>query len=268
MIESIAGDTVVNAPARLAVRHVSKSYPRGSGRIEVLGDIDLELRAGEFVAIIGPSGCGKSTLLDILAGLSEADDGQVLVDGTGRAHRLGLTGYMQQKDLLLPWKRVLDNTAVALELRGTPRREAREQARAWFPRFGLEGFAHVYPSALSGGMRQRAALLRTFLAGRDVLLLDEPLASLDALTRAGMQEWLAGVRRDLGLTVLLVTHDVDEALYLADRVLVMTSRPGRIRDEIVVPTHSSRSYRQAVTSDEFARLKHRVLGELGGEIFS
>src|SRR5207302_11425478 len=178
---------------------------------------------------VGPSGCGKSTLFNILAGLVEPTSGRVLLDGNPPDNLLGRFDYMPQKDLLMPWRTVLNNTTLGLEIAGVSRRAARERALEAFPRFGLTGFEDAWPMSLSGGMRQRAALLRTFLAGRDVMLLDEPFGALDAITRADMQEWLLGVWHSFERTIVLVTHDVDEAIFLADRVYVMSPRPGTMR---------------------------------------
>jgi ABC-type nitrate/sulfonate/bicarbonate transport system ATPase subunit len=169
---------------------------------------------------------------------------------------------MPQKDLLMPWKTLLDNTIIGLELLGVSRREARSQARALFPQFGLEGFEAHYPATLSGGMRQRAALLRTFLARREVLLLDEPFGALDALTRADMQGWLLDICRAFQKTVLFITHDVDEAIYLSDRVYVMSSRPGTVQARFEIPLPRPRIHDEAVTSDGFVRLKAEVLHAL------
>jgi ABC-type nitrate/sulfonate/bicarbonate transport system ATPase subunit len=159
-------------------------YVSDEGSVEALRDVTIHASPGEFVSVLGPSGCGKSTLFEVIAGLLEPSAGEVLVDGVSAPNRLGTIGYMPQKDLLLPWRSVLDNTIVGLELQGMRRGDARREALEWIPRFGLRGFERSYPSALSGGMRQRAALLRTFLGGRDILLLDEPFGALDALTRA------------------------------------------------------------------------------------
>jgi ABC-type nitrate/sulfonate/bicarbonate transport system ATPase subunit len=227
--------------------------------VEALDAVTIGAQAGEIVAIVGPSGCGKSTLLTILAGLLAPEEGRVYADGLEVTGRLGFTAYMPQKDLLLPWKSVLDNTAIALELRGISRRSARAQAREWFPRFGLAGFEQHYPATLSGGMRQRAALLRTFLTGRDVILLDEPFGALDALTRADMQAWLLDIWAEVGKTIVLVTHDVDEAIYLADRVYVMSPRPGRVLCDLPIDLPRPRDHDAVVTSAPFAALKARVL---------
>jgi ABC-type nitrate/sulfonate/bicarbonate transport system ATPase subunit len=253
------------APAKLVAEGISHGFRVDAGRLAALEGVSVSANAGELIAILGPSGCGKSTLLTVLAGLLTPDRGQVRVDGQDVTGRLGFTGYMPQKDLLLPWKRVLDNTAVALELRGVSRREARAEAQSWFPRFGLAGFERHYPATLSGGMRQRAALLRTVLTGRDILLLDEPFGALDALTRADLQAWLLDIWSELGKTILLVTHDVDEAIYLADRVYVISPRPGRILCNLPVDLPRPRAHDEVVTSAPFAALKREVLRALSGE---
>lgn len=238
--------------------NVSKRF----GGLEVLSEVSLAAEPGELVSIIGRSGCGKSTLFHILTGIEAPSTGRVVLGGEDVTGRTGQVGYMPQKDLLMPWKSLLDNTILGLELQGVPRRRARDEARGWFPRFGLEGFERSYPHQLSGGMRQRAAVLRTFLARRDVLLLDEPFGALDALTRADMQEWLLSVWREFDKTILLVTHDVEEAIYLADRVYVMTPRPGRIAGMVQVPLPRPRQYEYTVTSDVFLSTKRSVFSLL------
>jgi ABC-type nitrate/sulfonate/bicarbonate transport system ATPase subunit len=219
----------------LTARDVTMRFQSGKRNLLVLDSVTLHLDAGEFVALVGPSGCGKSTLLSIIAGLRKPTSGAVSLHGDPATRRLGHIGYMPQRDLLLPWRNALDNAIASLEVRGTPRAEAREQAHTLFAAFGLSGFERAYPSQLSGGMRQRVAFARTALAAGDLLLLDEPFGALDALTRAGLQRWLVEIWGSLGKTCLLVTHDVDEALLLADRIYVMTPRPGRMRLERSVP---------------------------------
>jgi ABC-type nitrate/sulfonate/bicarbonate transport system ATPase subunit len=235
------------------------------GRVEpVLAGVDLTVQTGEFVSLIGPSGCGKSTLLNILAGLEDADEGQVHLAGSSVSGRLGSIGYMQQKDLLLPWRSVLDNTILGLELQGVPRRQARERALGLVESFGLRGFENQFPFTLSGGMRQRAAFLRTMLLDQEVVLLDEPFGALDALTRVQMQEWLLELWRDLNKTIVLITHDVDEALLLSDRVYVLTARPAQVKLVLEVDLPRPRDFR-SVTRPEFVELKARLLAPLHEE---
>lgn len=219
----------------LVVAGIEKRFVEAGRTVDVLRDISIEARAGEFVSVIGPSGCGKSTLFNIIAGLEDADAGEVRVDGTRANGHVEAFAYMPQQDLLFPWRRILDNTTLGLEIAGVPREEARRRAGALFPRFGLEGFERAYPHTLSGGMRQRAALLRTVVQERPILLLDEPLGALDALTRMEMQEWLARMSTEFGWTVLLVTHDVREAVLLSDRVVVLTPRPASVATTVEVP---------------------------------
>jgi len=192
------------------------------------------VEAGEFVTLVGPSGSGKSTLFNLVAGLLEPDEGEVWLDGRLPRVRTGNFGYMPQRDLLFPWRSVTDNVAIPLELEGVNRGAARVRADAMLARFGLEEFGGFYPAALSGGMRQRAALLRTILTQRDVLLLDEPFGALDALTRRELQDWLLELWREYSKTIFFITHDVEEALYLGDRVFVLSSRPGHIVETLRV----------------------------------
>jgi ABC-type nitrate/sulfonate/bicarbonate transport system ATPase subunit len=213
---------------KIELRHVSKSFHRDGVAVRALEDVSLKIEQGEFVTIIGPSGCGKSTLFNLIVGLLEPDSGEICLEGQVSARRAGRVGYMPQRDLLLPWRTVLDNAIIPLELRGIDRQRARQEARGLLPLFGLSEFASAYPSALSGGMRQRAAFLRTILSQRDALLLDEPFGALDALTRRELRDWLLGLWERFGKTVAFITHDVEEALYLADRVVVLSPRPGRV----------------------------------------
>jgi ABC-type nitrate/sulfonate/bicarbonate transport system ATPase subunit len=232
---------------------------RRFGAVTALAGVGLHVHAHEVMAIVGPSGCGKSTLLELVAGLQEPDAGAVSVAGArGAAARRAACAYMPQRDLLLPWRDALGNAALALECEGVPRREARRRAEPLFERFGLAEFERSRPDELSGGMRQRVSFLRTLLPGRPVLLLDEPFGALDAITRLDMQEWLAGALLDEPRTVLLVTHDVDEAVYLADRVAVLSPRPGRVVDEFEVELARPRS----VTDPALVELKARALEAL------
>jgi ABC-type nitrate/sulfonate/bicarbonate transport system ATPase subunit len=247
---------------KLAACGLGKVHPGG---VEALADVTIELRDGEFVCLVGPSGCGKSTLLALLAGLLEPTTGRILLDGgEPEGGLLGRVGYMPQRDLLMEWRTTLDNTTLGLELAGVARMEARRRALAQVERFGLAGFEQRRPSALSGGMRQRAALLRTFLAGREVLLLDEPFGALDALTREAMREWLLGVHADERKTTLLVTHDVEEAVFLADRVYVMSGRPGRVRGVVEIGLARPRTL-EITATPAFAALRERLLAPLREE---
>jgi ABC-type nitrate/sulfonate/bicarbonate transport system ATPase subunit len=226
---------------------------RRFGEVTALDDLSLSVEDGEVLALVGPSGCGKSTLLELLAGLQQPDAGEVAAEPAA---------YMPQRDLLLPWRSALANAALALECAGVGKAEARREAQPLFERFGLGGFEGARPYELSGGMRQRVALARTFLAGRPLLLLDEPFASLDQITRGSLQEWLAEALREEPRTVVLVTHDVQEAIYLADRVAVMSPRPGRIVAQLEVPIERPRPRRDTVTSADFAQLERIALDAL------
>ncbi len=251
----------VGITSKIRVESLNKSFNVDGYRQLVLDDIQLTVGEGEFVSIIGPSGCGKSTLLNIVAGLDSPDSGTVTVEGDQGVSALGRVGYMQQKDLLLPWRTVLDNAILGLELHGVPRRQARTRALELTEFFGLKGFESQYPYALSGGMKQRAAFLRTMLMDQEIVLLDEPFGALDALTRVQMQEWLLELWDSLRKTIVLITHDMDEAILLSDRVYVLTHRPGRVTMVLDVDLPRPRSYEQ-VTEPSFARLKSRLLEPL------
>ena len=254
-------DAVIVDPAGAPVRIHGLTH--SFGELRAIERIDLEAEPGEVIGIVGPSGCGKTTLLELVAGLRAADSGTISVGGRTQAEeRLERCAYMPQRDLLLPWLSALDNAALALRIAGLTRQEGRARAGAHFERLGLAGFETARPGELSGGMRQRVAFLRTLMAGRPVLLLDEPFASLDAITRAEMQSWLAGVLGPDRHTVLLVTHDVEEALYLSDRVLVLSSRPATVTDRIEIPGPRATDRAAAVTSAGFTALRERALRSL------
>ena len=233
---------------------------RRYGRVGALAEVDLAVAEGEVLAVVGPSGCGKSTLLELLAGLQDPDQGTVSVLGaTDAGSRRAACAYMPQRDLLLPWRDALANAALALECQGVRAAEARRRAEPLFERFGLAEFEEARPRELSGGMRQRVAFLRTLLPGRPVLLLDEPFGALDSITRGSMQRWLADALASEPRTVVLVTHDVDEAVFLADRVAVLSPRPGRVVADIPVELARPRD----VTGVEFTSVKRRALEALG-----
>src|SRR5436853_1181594 len=208
-------------PPKLIVQGVTRVYRDGRRLLEALGPIDLTVAHGEFVTLIGPSGCGKSTLFNIVAGVDEPSTGVVAIDGDASAKRTGKTGYMPQQPLLLPWRTVEENVMLGLDVRHIPRKKAQQEACELLKRFGLAEFAGHYPATLSGGMRQRVALLRTVLFNRSTLLLDEPFGALDALTRLASQMWLLNVWQEFHSSVLFITHDVRVAILLSDRIYVL-----------------------------------------------
>jgi ABC-type nitrate/sulfonate/bicarbonate transport system ATPase subunit len=242
---------------------VARGLFHSYGELRSLDRIDLQIEPGEAVALVGPSGCGKSTLLEIVCGLREPTAGEIEVEGAADAKgRLARCAYMPQRDLLLPWFSALDNAALALRNRGVGRAAARSEAGELFARFGLAGFEASSPQELSGGMRQRVAFLRTLVAGKPVLALDEPFAALDAISRADLQEWLAAALRAEARLVLLVSHDIEEALYLADRVIVLSARPGRIVKELRAPDPRAADRDGAVTDPAFVAVREAALRAL------
>jgi ABC-type nitrate/sulfonate/bicarbonate transport system ATPase subunit len=248
---------------RVEVRGLTQSFA-GPDRteLEVLAGVDLAVRAGEFAALIGPSGSGKSSLFNVIAGLDRPTGGEVLIDGRPALGHNDLVGYLPQKDLLFPWRTVSANAALGLEIQGVRRKEARARVTGLLTQFGLGGFERAYPAQLSGGMRQRAALLRTVVMDRPVLLLDEPFGALDSLTRTQMQLWLADMCGRFGWTVLLVTHDIREAVFLADTVHVLSARPATITARIEVPFERPRTA-ATFRLPGFAELEQTVLEALG-----
>jgi ABC-type nitrate/sulfonate/bicarbonate transport system ATPase subunit len=245
--------------ASVSIRGLGHRY----GDLAAIERLDLELPAHGVLGVVGPSGCGKSTLLELIAGLQEPGEGKVEVGGVGDAKgRLARCAFMPQRDLLLPWLTAIDNAALALRNRGVRRSPARERAGLLFERFGLAGFERARPAELSGGMRQRVAFLRTLLSGKPVLALDEPFASLDAITRAEMQGWLAAALDADPRTVVLVTHDVEEALYLSDRVAVLSARPARVVEELAAPTPRAPDRDDAVTAAAFVAVRERAMQAL------
>jgi ABC-type nitrate/sulfonate/bicarbonate transport system ATPase subunit len=252
------------APPRLELIDIVSTYIEEGRRLTALDGLSLAVGPDEFVALVGPSGSGKSTLLDIVSGLLTPDRGAVCLDGkpTTAQQRLGHSAYMQQRDLLLPWRTTVGNAALGLEASGMPRAEAERRAAADLWRFGLDGFRDAYPAQLSGGMRQRTAFLRTILPHKALVLFDEPFGALDALTRAELQAWLVGIWEHERSSVLWVTHDVEEAVFLADRVIVLTARPGRVAFELDVSLPRPR-IRPMLASAEFIRDRRTLLSALG-----
>ena len=256
-----SGSPAGSAEPALAV--AARGLRHRYGDLITLDGLELSVPGGSVLGLVGPSGCGKSTLLEILCGLREPSEGEIVVRGAREAaDRLAGCAFMPQRDVLLPWLSALDNAALAPRNRGVRRRAARAEAARLFERFGLAGFEGALPRELSGGMRQRVAFLRTLLSGKPVLALDEPFASLDAITRAEMQSWLAAALREDRHTVVLVTHDVEEALYLSDRVAVLSSRPGRVMDEVAAPAPRAPDRDAAVTDPEFVALRERAMRSL------
>jgi NitT/TauT family transport system ATP-binding protein len=236
---------------------------RWFGDNHVLDGVDLDVSLHRRLGIVGASGGGKSTLLSLIGGLDEPDEGMVSVQGCEKAaDRLARCALMPQRDLLMPWRLAIDNAGLALENKGISRKDARARVKPMFERFGLAGAELRRPGELSGGMRQRIAFLRTLLAEKEVLLLDEPFGALDSLTRAGMQDWLSSALDAEPRTVVLVTHDVEEALLLCNEVVVMSARPGRIMDRIQVSLPKEGTHREIVAQPEFVALRERALEAL------
>lgn len=242
---------------KLEVKHVSKRF---DGR-PVLDDISIELRQGELVCLLGVSGGGKTTLFNVISGLLRPDAGRVLLDGRDITGQPGSISYMLQKDLLLPYRTIEDNVALPLVLRGVKKQAAREQVSPMFRQFGLEGTQKKYPAQLSGGMRQRAALLRTYLFSQDVALLDEPFSALDTLTKSAIHRWFLGVMEQIRLSTLFITHDIDEAILLSDRIYLLSGSPGTITGEIVIREPKPRPAEFNLTP-EFLNYKRQILSML------
>jgi ABC-type nitrate/sulfonate/bicarbonate transport system ATPase subunit len=243
---------------KLSNRHVMQHYRSGGHEVTAIDDVSLAIRNKEFATILGPSGCGKTTLLRIVAGLVRPTEGEVRLDGrviTGPGRDRGM---VFQSYTLFPWLTVRENIQFGLQLSGLPRPQQEAIAQEFVDKVGLRGFEQAYPKALSGGMKQRVAIARALANNPDVLLLDEPFGALDAQTRSLMQELLTQIWEEFHKTILFVTHDVEEAIFLSDRVFVMTARPGRIKAEIEVPLERPRSY-ELKASDTFLHLKRRAL---------
>lgn len=243
--------------AVLHVNGVSKSFEDG----QVIKDISIKLREGEIVSLLGVSGGGKTTLFNIIAGLSIPDEGNVILDGEDITGKPGNVSYMLQKDLLLPYRTIVDNVALPLVISGMKKKEAREKAASYFEEFGLAGSEKKYPAQLSGGMKQRAALLRTYLFSEKVALLDEPFSALDMLTKGTVHEWYLDVMEKIKLSTLFVTHDIDEAILLSDRIYLLTGKPGTITKEIIIKEEKPRRKDFNLT-EEFLEYKREIISHL------
>lgn len=235
-----------NNKVKLTLKNVSKTFEDDT----ILKDISFEVEEGEFVTLLGPSGSGKSTILNIISGILKPDNGEAKVAGE--------ISYMHQKDLLLPWKKVIDNVALPLYIKGKGKEEGRNQVLPYFEPYGLEGYEYKYPFQLSGGMRQRAAFLRTYITSSNIMLLDEPFGALDAITRGKMQNWLLDVIKDLKSTILFITHDIEEAIYLSNRIYILSDKPAYIKGEIFVDLPENRT-KDIITSDKFIAIKRQIL---------
>ncbi len=242
----------------LTAENLSKSY----GDRKIISDISVHIEKGEMVSLLGVSGGGKTTLFNLLSGLEAPDGGKVLLNGEDVTGKSGLVGYMQQSDLLLPFKTIADNVIIPLLLRGEKKKAALEKARPLFAEFGLEGMEGYYPAQLSGGMRQRAALMRSFFYSSELLLMDEPFSALDAITRSSMQGWFRNIVREHGLSTFFITHDVNEALLLSDRIYILGGRPGTITNEL---KNSIPQVENPELTEEFLRNKIKITELINNE---
>ena len=241
----------------LSLDHIYYSYHDKNGETPVINDLSFEIKPGSFTSIVGPSGCGKSTLLSLLCDLIKPEAGTIYIRPPEN-NTDSRMGYMLQKDMLLPWRTIIDNIILGLEIKGVPKREARKQALPLMEKYGLSGFEKNYPCELSGGMRQRAALLRTLLYDREIILLDEPFGALDAFTRVSLQDRLIELWKSIGYTAIMVTHDVEEAVVLSQKVVVMTGRPAKVSKIFEI----NQDYPRNRNSIEMVELKQKILEEM------
>lgn len=231
---------------KIVLKNISKFFDD----MEILRDINIEVKEGELVSILGPSGSGKSTIFNILTNLINSDRGEVEVNGD--------LSYMYQKDMMVPWKKVIDNIGIPIIFKGNSKKNAREEVKKHIDEFGLNGFEYKYPSQLSGGMKQRANFLKTYLTSNDIMLLDEPFGALDSMTRRNMQKWLLDLTKEMNSTILFITHDIEEAILLSDRIYIISEKPAIIKGEIKVNLPKERN-EDIVTSDKFVAIKKEVL---------
>ena len=231
---------------KIVLKNISKFFDD----MEILRDINIEVKEGELVSILGPSGSGKSTIFNILTNLINSDRGEVEVNGD--------LSYMYQKDMMVPWKKVIDNIGIPIIFKGNSKKNAREEVKKHIDEFGLNGFEYKYPSQLSGGMKQRANFLKTYLTSNDIMLLDEPFGALDSITRRKKQKWLLDLTKEINSTILLITHDIEEAILLSNRIYIISEKPAIIKGEIKVNLPKERN-EDIVTSDKFVAIKKEVL---------
>lgn len=241
----------------LELINLSMHYGAGHDRLAVLDNISLKVNKGEFAAVVGPSGCGKTTLFKLIGGLLHPSAGQIMLDGQDITGATGHMSYVPQQNTLFPWRNIESNAALALEVDGTPKQVALETARAWLPRIGLAGYEQAYPATLSGGMQQRVSFLRALISNKELMCLDEPFGALDALTRSEMQQWLLEIWEEHRRTVLFVTHSIEEALLLADRLYILSPKPAHIVQEITVPFARPRTP-QTIALPDFVALRQKI----------
>lgn len=231
---------------KIEIKNIKKSFDD----MEILKDISMKVNEGELVSILGPSGSGKSTIFNILTKIINSDEGIININGD--------ISYMYQKDMMVPWKKVIDNIGIPLVFKGISKKKSREIVLENIKDFGLEGFEYKYPIKLSGGMKQRANFLKTYLTSKDIILLDEPFGALDSLTRRKMQRWLIDLREKMNSTILLITHDIEEAILLSDRIYILSEKPAVVKGEIIVNLPKDRKD-EIVTSEEFVKIKKNIM---------
>jgi ABC-type nitrate/sulfonate/bicarbonate transport system ATPase subunit len=245
---------MVNDQLIIEAENIKKTFIN----LDTLKEVSLRLYKNQFVTVLGPSGCGKSTLFDIIAGLERPDEGTIYIEGEDYTGRTGRVSYMHQEDLLFPWNSLLNNLTIPLLIKGFNRKDALKLAKKHLSFFGLEGFENSYPGQLSGGMRQRASLLRTFLFAEDIMLLDEPFGSLDAITRRKMQQWLLNIWDHIDASILFITHDIDEAIFLSDRIYLLSERPAVVKKVFDIDIPGSRD-NLTLTGKEFNKIKSEII---------
>lgn len=256
--EHLQMDTYLkNKILKLEIIKLNKSYENQN----ILRNISLKVYQNEFVSILGTSGCGKSTIFNIIAGITIPNSGNVIIDGVDTTGETGVASYMHQKDLLLPWMKIIDNAALPLIIKGIKKEEAKQTVLKYFEAFGLSGCEKKYPKMLSGGMRQRAALLRTYMFSNNLMLLDEPFGALDAITRSKMQYWLQDMASNLKTTIVFITHDIEEAILLSNRIYILSGTPATVKTEVLVELPKART-KDIITSVEFNEIKKTIINDL------